>query len=167
MARLIWTLGVPRLSVLRHDEARRFITLVDTLYDSGVRLFWTAETAPDRLFDSLLDSARVAQELSSGVQLAEHTRDGAAHRASELPASTCEPSHPHIHCAHAAHADYVNDGEDEKEFRMLAGQLSSVQELHFAFKRAASRLTEMSSSVYAEAHSKRHHLRSSSNEIVL
>ena len=34
------------------------------------------------------------------------------------------------------------------ELKMLEGELASIQELSFAFRRAASRLTEMSSSTY-------------------
>jgi hypothetical protein len=35
------------------------------------------------------------------------------------------------------------------ELKMLEGELASIQELSFAFRRAASRLTEMSSTTYS------------------
>ena len=38
------------------------------------------------------------------------------------------------------------------EVKLLEGQLSSVQELSFAFKRAASRLVETASPQYAKTH---------------
>lgn len=37
---------------------------------------------------------------------------------------------------------------EEVELKLLEGQLASIQELSFAFKRAASRLNEMASANY-------------------
>jgi cell division protein ZapE len=42
--------AVPRLSPDNHDEARRFITLVDALYDHRVKLVASAEAMPDQLY---------------------------------------------------------------------------------------------------------------------
>jgi cell division protein ZapE len=47
------TIFIDAIPVLRRDqrnEAKRFILLVDTLYDRGVKLFATAEAEPDALF---------------------------------------------------------------------------------------------------------------------
>jgi cell division protein ZapE len=41
---------IPRLSDLRRNEAKRFILLVDTLYDNCVKLIASAATEPDQLF---------------------------------------------------------------------------------------------------------------------
>jgi len=41
---------IPRLSPDNFDEARRFITLIDTLYDQHRRLFASAAAAPDKLY---------------------------------------------------------------------------------------------------------------------
>ena len=42
--------GIPRLSPDNYDEARRFIVLVDTLYDHRVKLVASADAMPDRLY---------------------------------------------------------------------------------------------------------------------
>ena len=42
--------GVPRLSPDNYDLARRFIVLVDALYDHRVKLVASAEATPDQLY---------------------------------------------------------------------------------------------------------------------
>jgi cell division protein ZapE len=42
--------GVPRLSPDNYDQARRFIVLVDTLYDQRVKLIASADATPDQLY---------------------------------------------------------------------------------------------------------------------
>lgn len=52
----IYLQGVPLLSVLVHDKARRFITFIDEVYDAGKRLVWTCEREPQELFQFLTPS---------------------------------------------------------------------------------------------------------------
>jgi cell division protein ZapE len=42
--------GIPRLSPDNFDEARRFIVLIDTLYDHRVKLVASADAPPDKLY---------------------------------------------------------------------------------------------------------------------
>ena len=42
--------GIPRLGPERRNEARRFITLIDILYDNSVNLVCSAETAPAGIY---------------------------------------------------------------------------------------------------------------------
>ena len=42
--------GVPRLSPDNYDKARRFIMLIDTLYDQRVKLVASADATPDQLY---------------------------------------------------------------------------------------------------------------------
>jgi len=42
--------GIPRLSPANFDKARRFIVLIDTLYDHRVKLLASADAMPDQLY---------------------------------------------------------------------------------------------------------------------
>jgi cell division protein ZapE len=48
--RLLILEGVPRLSSENYNEARRFVTLIDALYEAKVRLVMTAADIPERLY---------------------------------------------------------------------------------------------------------------------
>ena len=41
---------IPRLSPSNYDKARRFIVLIDTLYDHQVKLFASADATQDQLY---------------------------------------------------------------------------------------------------------------------
>ena len=60
--------NVPRLSVLGHDKSRRFITLIDAIYDAHVRLVWVAESSPALMF-RVLSKIEIEQTSDGGGRL--------------------------------------------------------------------------------------------------
>lgn len=44
--------GIPRLGPENRNEAARFVTLIDTLYENKVKLFATADAVPEHLYES-------------------------------------------------------------------------------------------------------------------
>jgi cell division protein ZapE len=56
--------GVPRMSPLNADAARRFTWLVDVFYDDRVKLFVGAESQPDELFTDGGDAKTAAAEFA-------------------------------------------------------------------------------------------------------
>lgn len=99
---------IPRLNLKQHNEARRFITLIDELYENRCALICSAEHPAEDLFlESYEDSFVPSEvELKIGETL----------------------------------------GIDVAQSRGKAlGEIASVRELSFAFRRASSRLSEMCS----------------------
>ncbi|KAJ1445949.1 AFG1-like ATPase-domain-containing protein [Pelagophyceae sp. CCMP2097] len=111
--------GVPKLDLRRHDVARRFITLVDELYEHKVAAFFFAEAAPAELFpSSAVFDGSLAREKPNGVD---------------------RPGGP-VAQAYFDPAARAGAAEIDTTF-----ELASVRELAWAFRRAASRLSEMAS----------------------
>jgi len=110
--------GIPKLSTFHHNRARRFITLVDELYEANCALMCSIvdedgdiDDNPENLFESAnsqsatLDGEGTATEVGETLGIEDVRTQGGQ------PVST----------------------------------LASVRELSFAFRRAASRITEMTS----------------------
>ena len=58
--------GIPRMGPENRNEAARFVTLIDTLYENKVKLFATADAAPEDLYqagDGSFEFARTASRL--------------------------------------------------------------------------------------------------------
>lgn len=113
--------NIPQLTLKHPDRARRFITLVDELYEAGCCLVCSAVDVPDRLFVGKSCSGALAV----GGVACPHTTDTSAEN--------------NMHAINAAQAHIT-----------AVSELASVKELSFAFGRAASRLLEMCSTRWWE-----------------
>lgn len=57
---------IPQMGPERRNEAKRFVTLVDTLYDNGIKLICSAQVRPEELYeqgDGTFEFARTASRL--------------------------------------------------------------------------------------------------------
>ena len=155
----IYLHSIPSMSVLKHDEARRFITLIDELYDARVRLTWTSEKEPKDIFNTNVD---LSGTIDSDLYLGTDHRWGITDSCiipkkainldidSEINSSISVPPPKSSTDINMSTAQVRFEGRVE-ELDILEGELASVQELGFAFKRAASRMIEMSSAEYRDS----------------
>ena len=117
---------VPRLTLSERNEVRRFITLVDTLYEHRVRLTCSAETLPLKLFTPIF-----REEASKAAA-------PAANAAASAPASSAGSGAPAAATAPSRHTTATTSST------------ASYDEV-FAFDRTVSRLMEMQSEGYAQS----------------
>ncbi|GMH80102.1 hypothetical protein TL16_g08406 [Triparma laevis f. inornata] len=116
--------NVKRMTLKNHNQSRRFITLIDELYEGKCKLICNAEVEIDELFgvDEIEDDWIGDDDVSP------YTKGVTSGTVKPLP----------------GWMDVRQSGG-----KML-GELASVRELRFAFKRAGSRLKEMTSSLWWE-----------------
>ena len=50
--RVLMVEDIPRLSATNYNEAKRFVTLIDALYENRVKLLATAAAGPEDLYDT-------------------------------------------------------------------------------------------------------------------
>jgi cell division protein ZapE len=48
----VFIVAIPQMSAEKRNEAKRFVTLIDTLYENNVKLVCSAEVEPDRLYSA-------------------------------------------------------------------------------------------------------------------
>eukprot|EP00897_Mesotaenium_endlicherianum_P000235 jgi/Mesen1/10211/ME000077S09548 len=125
---------IPLMSMRIRDQARRFITLVDELYNQRCCLVCTAAAPPDQLFLGTEEGTLLDYESLQFETAVEGSR---------------------LRTNVTVDAGVAPLGATEREKEGIQSQLSGREE-HFAFRRAESRLIEMQSHSYVAAHSKHH-----------
>lgn len=123
--------GVPAMSMKLRDRARRFITLIDELYNHRVRLVCSAEVAPDELFTGAAHNEEPIIDLES-LQF-ETAVEGSRLRRNLMADGGVAPV---ASCPQTAAA---------------AANLLGGAEERFAFARAVSRLYEMQAPLYLQS----------------
>ncbi|EFJ09835.1 hypothetical protein SELMODRAFT_129242, partial [Selaginella moellendorffii] len=118
----VFITGIPVMSMKIRDKARRFITLVDELYNHQCQLICTAAAPPDELFLGTDEGPLIDLE---GLQF-ETEAEGTRLRRNVLVSGNVAPV------------------TDHSKVQLL---LSGYEEM-FAFRRAASRLIEMQTPAY-------------------
>ena len=163
--------GLPKLTTDSHNEAQRFVTLVDELYESRCRVaFWS-----DVPLSSVFEQGRTVKMTTDGaaatpfnVRKSNKGRDAKAVGRDELIDGT--PSVAALRGQHSpvAHKDALledlqalahntafektaNDPAAE-DLAVSAAEFAAIHELQLAFARAASRMVEMGTAEYLGAH---------------
>ena len=127
---------------------------MDEVYDRQRRLYWTADADPNDLFSAydaaLADNIELNNSNSGAGSANQDIRNVSTIFKNSSSTSCVYNAVTEIHTVDKKQANSISSGEsltytnDSQEVTILVGELASVQELRFAFKRAASRLTELS-----------------------
>ena len=144
----IFLTGVPQLSLRSRDQARRFITLVDQLYNHRTVLVASAEVPLLQLFSGS-GAARVDLE---GLEF-----EGEAGKAEELNPIGVTANRLTSDAAASLSAT-ARVGADSRK-RLSADSLFTGEDETFAFRRALSRLQEMGSEEYLGRSGRKRQLR--------
>ncbi len=136
--------SIPVLRISSKNQARRFISLIDALYEARCRLICLAEAPPDHLFfpDAVEEEAKQKAVDDIDVLLAEavgETRDVyrpnvSSYDAPNMNEAPSDIAHTMPETTAALETLSIFSGKDEQ----------------FAFKRALSRLLEMTSESYGK-----------------
>ncbi|KAI1806025.1 AFG1-like ATPase-domain-containing protein [Daldinia bambusicola] len=143
--------GVPILTILKKNEARRLITLLDALYEARCKLIMRAEAAPDDLF--FPEAKAVTSPVKRDNSNQDESVDGDAIHSetfAEVYQDTMSPFRPNI----SSYTDSQNtDYDPDQDSDFGVEQKSKIdfsntnaftgEDERFAYKRATSRLWEL------------------------
>jgi len=130
----VFVTGIPAFSMQIRDQARRFITLVDELYNHRVRLVCSAQEPPDKLFTHTEGNEEAILDMMDleGLQ-SETAVEGSGLRRNVLADGGVAPV-----------------ATTKKAMAAATYQLGGGEE-QFAFKRAVSRMYEMQTDLYIQS----------------
>lgn len=141
--------SVPVLTVLEKNEARRFITFLDALYEARCKLVIRAANPPDTLFFPLAKSAKTAGSKNDDKEEEDATY---SETIAEVYQDQMSPFRPNVSFYDTPSATSQYDPDQDSDFGLEKkpvdfGNASAFtgEDERFAYKRAASRLWEMCS----------------------
>ncbi|KAI0842447.1 AFG1-like ATPase-domain-containing protein [Hypoxylon sp. FL0890] len=142
--------GVPALSILKKNEARRLITLLDALYEARCKLVFRAEAGPDDLFfpETKVVSSPVQRDSETGEKLDDDAIQ--SETIAEAYQDSMSPFRPNV----SSYTGSSNTGYDpdqdsgagvEQKSKLDFSNMSAFtgEDERFAYKRATSRLWEL------------------------
>jgi protein AFG1 len=137
--------NVPQLNASRFNEARRFVTLIDALYESKTRLVLASQVPLDDLllnFNAVVETHDGDEEIAvEGTEKKDLTHD------QNLEEEMFVKGEGGSSSSAATTMIRTKDGEVEWSATGRIGvslaQLSAVRDVSFSFQRAESRLVEM------------------------
>ncbi|KAF6839105.1 AFG1-like ATPase [Colletotrichum plurivorum] len=146
--------NVPTLTTLQKNEARRFITLLDALYEARCKLFVRAQAGPDDLF---FPDIRAQEEQAAAAAAGEEVVDSDAIHSetiAEVYQDQAAPFRPNVSYYDTNSPTSKYDPDQDSDFGKLghapaAGPNFSNttaftgEDERFAYRRAASRLWEL------------------------
>ncbi len=142
--------NVPCLTILEKNEARRFITLLDALYEAKCKLVIRAESPPDSLF-----FPKASKPAKSGSGNSAHDPDDATYSETiaEVYQDQMAPFRPNVSYYDTKSATSQYDPDQDSDFglelqkKIDFGNTSAFtgEDERFAYKRAISRLWELCS----------------------
>ncbi|KAL7793561.1 AFG1-like ATPase domain-containing protein [Trichoderma ceciliae] len=146
---------VPILTILSKNEARRFITLLDAMYEARCKLIIRAQSPPDDLFFPESSVAPVSSEgPKEGSEDSTTDTDDATYSETiaEVYQDQISPFRPNVSYYDTISATSRYDPDQDSDFGLQkrpvdfgnAGAFTGEDE-RFAYKRAASRLWELCS----------------------
>ncbi|KAI0164534.1 AFG1-like ATPase-domain-containing protein [Hypoxylon sp. FL1284] len=142
--------GVPTLTILKKNEARRLITLLDALYEARCKLVVRAETGPDDLFFPETKAATGAPQKPDNAPGGGRVDEDALHSETiaEAYQDTTSPFRPNMSPYADAGSSSSASYDADSDFGARAVDFSNTgaftgEDERFAYKRAASRLWEL------------------------
>ncbi|GAB1316268.1 AFG1-like ATPase-domain-containing protein [Madurella fahalii] len=146
---------VPVLNITMKNEARRFITLLDALYESRCKLVIRAEAGPDDLFfpEMRQRAAATADRLRTGVGTGDDGADATySETIAEVYQDQMSPFRPNVSTYSESPNSKYNQGQDsdfgtEQERKIDFNKTGAFtgEDERFAYKRATSRLWQLCS----------------------
>lgn len=141
--------NVPVLTTFEKNEARRFITFLDAIYEARCKLVVRAANPPDTLFFPLSKPAQGTQNASDKK---EHDDAIYSETIAEVYQDQMSPFRPNVSLYDTASATSRYDPDQDSDFGLAKQPVDfgnatafTGEDERFAYKRAASRLWEMCS----------------------